>query len=327
MSHGALLRPAALVATGLALFVPGPSTLSAQTHYATYDTRDEWYLDTGAGCKLYVTEFGVGDTVVVLHGGWGAEHSYLLDAFDGLEEDHHLVFYDQRGSLRSPCPDSLVSVDAHVADLERLREALGLERMTLVGHSMGTYLGMAYLHAHPDRVGNLVLLAAVILPTKEEDRALYGEQQRRAKEFFDRPERAAEIAEEGLDRPEEELTDRERTHKWRIGFAAVNLFHVERWREQRGGQVFYDQSAGTAAGRSMDPSVDLVADLAAADFPVTVIMGDHDFADMGLRLYREWLDPLPGVELVEIEDAGHEAWIDAPEAFRAALVAALAKAP
>lgn len=35
----------------------------------------EWYLAAGEGCRLYVREFGVGDTVVVLHGGWGAEHS------------------------------------------------------------------------------------------------------------------------------------------------------------------------------------------------------------------------------------------------------------
>lgn len=310
-------RTAILAVALLAAAGPAPA------QYATWDTRDEWYLDAGNDCRLYVTEYGVGDTLVVVHGGWGAEHSYLLDAFAGLEDRHHLVFYDQRGSLRSPCPDSLVSVDAHVADLERLREELGIERMTLVSHSMGTYLANAYLARHPDRVGTVVLLAAVLLPTSEEDAALYAEQQKAARDFFERPAKAAEIREEGLDRPDAELSDRESTHKWRISFAAVNLFHVDRWREQRGGQVFYDQGAGSAAGRSMDPEADFLDDLGAHPYPITVIMGDHDFADMGLRLYRRWFDGLGNVELVELEDAGHVAWIDRPQAFREALERAL----
>lgn len=67
------------------------------------------FAPPGGECQLFVQEYGTGpDTVVVLHGGWGAEHSYLLDAFSGVGNDRHLVFYDQRGSLRSPCPDSLV---------------------------------------------------------------------------------------------------------------------------------------------------------------------------------------------------------------------------
>lgn len=44
--------------------------------------RPEWYLPTGDGCNLFVQEYGQGkQTIVVLHGGFGAEHSYMLDAF------------------------------------------------------------------------------------------------------------------------------------------------------------------------------------------------------------------------------------------------------
>lgn len=112
----------------------------------------EWYLSCD-GCRLFVQEYGKGtETVVALHGGWGAEHSYLLDAFQGVEEAYRLVFYDQRGSLRSPCPPEKISVEKHVEDLDRLRAELGLERITLVGHSMGTTLATMYLDRHPDRV-------------------------------------------------------------------------------------------------------------------------------------------------------------------------------
>jgi pimeloyl-ACP methyl ester carboxylesterase len=117
------------------------------------DSQPEWYLPTGDGYRLFVQEFGRGaETLVVLHGGWGAEHSYLLDAFKGFETRFHLVFYDQRGSLRSPCPTEKISVEKHIEDLDLLRAALGLERMNIVAHSMGTYLAQAYLQKHPERV-------------------------------------------------------------------------------------------------------------------------------------------------------------------------------
>lgn len=308
------------------LLLVAPGAVFAQ--HETYDTRDEWYLEPAEACTLYVTQFGVGDTVVVVHGGFGAEHSYLLDAFEGLEKEYHLVFYDQRGSLRSPCPDSLVTIDAHLDDLDRLRRELGLERMNLVAHSMGTFLAMSYLERHPQNVGNLVLAAVVFpkMPSTEEERARYAEQQRAATAFMERPAVAAEIAEEGLDRPDEELSDRERSHKWRIGFAAVNLYRVERWPRLRGGRVFYDQSAGSAAGRTLPDTANFLDDMAAHDPPVTVIMGDHDFADPGLALYRPWFEPIDDIELVVLEEAGHVAWIDRPEAFREALARGLERA-
>lgn len=136
---------------------------------------EEWYYRADDDCTVYVKEIGSGTPVIVLHGGWGAEHSYLLDAFHGLDSQYRLIFYDQRGSLRSPCPDSLISVQRHVSDLEGLRAELGLERALIVGHSMGTFLAMSYLQEHPDRVDGLVLLGALIpsTPHDDEEVALY----------------------------------------------------------------------------------------------------------------------------------------------------------
>ena len=124
--------------------------------------QPEWYLPVGDGCKLFVQEFGQGpETIVMLHGGWGAEHSYLLDSMKGFDEHYHLVFYDQRGSRLSPCPADKISVQAHVDDLEKLRIALGFDRLNLVAHSMGTFLAMDFLQQHPDRVKGLVLMGSL----------------------------------------------------------------------------------------------------------------------------------------------------------------------
>jgi pimeloyl-ACP methyl ester carboxylesterase len=289
----------------------------------------EWYLNVGDRCRLYVREFGVGDTVVVLHGGWGAEHSYLLTPFRGLEDDYHLVFYDQRGSLRSPCPDSLVSVDAHVADLERLRVQLGQERLTLAGHSMGTWLAMKYLEVHPEHVGGMVLLDALVPRIGADDAGLYGEEQKAFNDWRSDSTRVQdELAAEGLDRPDSLLSDIELTDKWRIYFANSNIFHIERWRQMEGGQVFYDQGAGSAAGRSMNANAgwDFLDDLAAHPYPVTVLIGDHDLVGFGGGLHRSQLTPLENTTFVMLENAGHNSWVDRPAAFRAALVAGLERA-
>ena len=137
------LRTRCAAAAG-ALVAASLAWLPAQGGLAPADSpsvEDEWYLPSADGeARLYVWEVGRGDPVIVLHGGFGAEHSYLYDAVRGLSDRHRFVFYDQRGSLRSPCALEAVRFEAHVADLETLRAELGLERVSLFAHSMGTVL-------------------------------------------------------------------------------------------------------------------------------------------------------------------------------------------
>src|SRR6266571_3507998 len=84
---------------------------------------EEWYLRTeDKAAELYVREVGQGEPVIVLHGGWGAEHSYLLNSIKGLETQFRFIFYDQRGSLRSRCKLEFISLEKHVQDLESLKE-------------------------------------------------------------------------------------------------------------------------------------------------------------------------------------------------------------
>lgn len=103
---------------------------------------------------------GAGPPVVVLHGGPGAHHDYLLPGFDLLAGGRTLIYYDQRGGGQSPVGrDRPVGWREHVADLEALREAWGLERLTLAGYSWGGLLAMLYAIAHPTRVAALALVS------------------------------------------------------------------------------------------------------------------------------------------------------------------------
>jgi proline iminopeptidase len=113
------------------------------------------------GVRLYTRHVGNGPSVVVLHGGPGAHHDYLLPQYDRLAEGRTLLYYDQRGGGRSPVPrDVAVGWREHVADLEALRDHWQLERLTLLGYSWGGLLAVLYALEHPDRVARLALVSA-----------------------------------------------------------------------------------------------------------------------------------------------------------------------
>jgi proline iminopeptidase len=112
------------------------------------------------GAALFERRIGEGPVTVVLHGGPGAHHDYLLPGFDTLATGRTLVYYDQRGGGRSPVDRSVpVGWREQVADLEGLRELWGKTRLTLVGYSWGGLLAMLYAIEYPGRVERLALVS------------------------------------------------------------------------------------------------------------------------------------------------------------------------
>ena len=108
------------------------------------------------GVRLFTRRVGAGPVVVVLHGGPGASHDYLLPQYDLLAQGRSLFYYDQRGGGQSPVPrDTPVGWPEHVADLDAVRANLGLERLTLCGYSWGGLLAVLYFLEYPERVERL----------------------------------------------------------------------------------------------------------------------------------------------------------------------------
>lgn len=337
------------VVLGLTLLTSAP--LFAQPSH--YPDHEQWYNWTDDGHQQYVYEMGraaaPGDTVVVIHGGWGAEHSYLLDPMAPLADRYRFVLYDQRGSLRSSAPDSTISLDRFVADLEDLRRALGLDRMTLAAHSMGNALAYAYLAEHPDRVRGLVLIAPVppalfgngpnmefiheVWPEADAD-ALIADREAffegwgaRATALLDQaglvPDSLRGASPEAII---QRLTDKNRTRAWRITFTAVNSCTGERWPEMRGGQVFYNQRV--ANQMMSDPSyADQAAGfwpaLQAFEGPVRALIGTCDYVDVGPAVWPHIAERLPNGTLTVVDGAGHSLWMDRPDGFSDALATAL----
>ena len=109
---------------------------------------------------LFERRVGAGPPTVVLHGGPGAHHDYLLPGFDLLARGRTLIYYDQRGGGRSPVErDVPVGWREHVEDLEALRNLWGLERLSLAGYSWGGLLGVLYALEHGDRADSLALVS------------------------------------------------------------------------------------------------------------------------------------------------------------------------
>ena len=117
-------------------------------------------LERVRGVDLFVRRVGQGPPTVVLHGGPGAHHDYLLPGFDALARGRELIYYDQRGGGRSAVPrDVPVGWTEQVADLEALRERWGLEQLTLAGYSWGALLALLYALGHRERVARLALVS------------------------------------------------------------------------------------------------------------------------------------------------------------------------
>lgn len=128
------------------------------------------WLNTNSPHEIYYEECGAqrGKPAVILHGGpGGAVNPTMRRFFDPTK--WRMALFDQRGCGRSRPNASLEdnTTWSLIADIERLRVHLGIEKWTVFGGSWGSTLALAYAIAHPDRVEGLVLRGIFLLTQKE----------------------------------------------------------------------------------------------------------------------------------------------------------------
>ncbi|MCX5643352.1 MAG: alpha/beta fold hydrolase [Phycisphaerae bacterium] len=109
----------------------------------------EGFVDAN-GVLIYYKAIGRGAPLVILHGGPGGTHDCFLPYLLPLARRNRLIFIDERGSGKSEKLEdaSAYTVESMVEDIEVLRNALKLGRISLLGHSCGGVLAQA-----PDRIG------------------------------------------------------------------------------------------------------------------------------------------------------------------------------
>jgi pimeloyl-ACP methyl ester carboxylesterase len=102
---------------------------------------------------------GSGEPVVFVHGN-ASTHATWSSVIEPMSGSYCCISYDLRGHGASDLPFDEPSIDVLVADLERLRAELALDRMRVVGHSLGALIAAAYGLKHRRRVRAQALLAA-----------------------------------------------------------------------------------------------------------------------------------------------------------------------
>jgi proline iminopeptidase len=134
--------------------------------YPEIEVFDSGMLAVDARHRIYYEQCGNpdGKPVVILHGGPGAGCSAKMRRFHDPAR-YRIVLFDQRGSGRSTPHADLVDNTTWdlVADIEALREHLGVARWQVFGGSWGSTLALAYAEAHPSRVTELVVRGIFML--------------------------------------------------------------------------------------------------------------------------------------------------------------------
>ncbi|MEU6035057.1 prolyl aminopeptidase [Actinomadura sp. NPDC047616] len=144
--------------------------------YPPVEPYDSGLLDVGDGNEIYWETCGNpdGKPAVFLHGGPGGG---VLPGFRRFFDPaaYRIVLFDQRncGASRPHAGDPAVSLEHNttprlVADMERLREHLSIDRWLVFGGSWGSTLALAYAQAYPERVTEMVLRGIYLVRPEDE---------------------------------------------------------------------------------------------------------------------------------------------------------------
>src|SRR5918994_3978640 len=111
------------------------------------------------GHELSYVDSGSGPVVLFIHGILGSQRqwSHLVDKVD---DDHRVLVPDLFGHGESAKPMGDCSLSSHAATMRDLLDHLGIDKVTLVGHSLGGGIAMQFFYLFPERVERLVLVSS-----------------------------------------------------------------------------------------------------------------------------------------------------------------------
>jgi pimeloyl-ACP methyl ester carboxylesterase len=242
------------------------------------------YIDRG-GVRIWYETAGSGPTLLLTHGfsatsfAWQPQMAALSDAYQ-------VVVWDIRGHGRSDSPEDPAeySEALTVADMAAVLDAVDAERAVIGGLSLGGYLSLAFNISHPERVAGLVLCDTGPGYRRPEGRASWNR-----------------------------LAEGRARHFEKHGFKSLEnhpLTHGRQHKSPRGLAL---------AARGILPQHDarVIDSLPTIAVPTLVLVGEHDERFLAPTDYMA--DRIPGASKVILEGAGHNANVDQPEAFNAAL--------
>jgi pimeloyl-ACP methyl ester carboxylesterase len=259
------------------------------------------HVELADGYRLFVEDVGQGFPLIVLHGGPGLDHQMFRPYLDPLADEFRLLYVDERGQGRSDRVDpASLTLEVFARDVNRLTDALGLERVALLGHSFGAIV-TAW---HATELGTVA--AYVISGGAESSEALLSD----VKASLDALDDGGAIA----DSWERELTVATEDEAREL-LTDQMPFHFHR-----------DPPPGYGEGWVYSPDVlrhfanagygdfDFRPTLGGVSKPTLVVVGEHDRTTTP-RAARVLHAGIPGSELVVIPDTGHMSFVEEPETY------------
>ena len=256
---------------------------------------------------------GTGEPLLWIEGGPGLP-AHLARPDVALVADRfraHLV--NAPGCGRSSAPPDY-GLDAHVRYFDEVRRALDLGRVTVMGHSWGGLVALAFALAVPDAVERLIVVDGYAGESTVSEEIATAEREQAFDRVRGEPwfEAAVAVFDEDLDISAREL-DEHFERCWPLYFAEPDSpgsrDHIERLQRETRWNI------DAARAWTPEPRVDLLPQLGTLRVPTLLVVGEHDFI-CGPAWNRPIVDAIPDVVYAEIPGVGHFPQYEAPEAFR-----------
>ena len=295
-----------------------------------YPMHEGWV--DARGQMIYYQTVGRGAPILILHGGPGAAHDYFLPYLLPLARRNKLVFIDERGSGRSGKLEdpSGYTLDNMVEDVEAVRQALVLGKITLLGHSFGGVLAQAYALKYQQNLTHLIL-CSTFPSTAEMNQVFVKIKQNMSPELRDRINSLEKqgLFGHGKDFEKGRYPADYMEAAWGEGY--FPYVYANRpdpnYDPSDDGKIAWDvyrEMWGSDGEFVIDgnlKSVDYVKQLPSIKVPTLILVGDHDEVDASLS--QQMHDAIAGSELVVLPKSGHMTFVDQTSQFNTAVHAFL----
>ena len=284
---------------------------------------EEGFVDSH-GVLIYYKALGQGKPLVILHGGPGASHDYFLPYLLPLARENRLIFIDERGSGRSQKLEdpSGYTVENMVEDVEVVRQALDLGKISLLGHSCGGVLAQAYALKYQENLSGLILCSTFHSTTKMNE-VFKKIKANMAPELLARIEKMekAGLYSHGKDYEKGRYTSEYMIAAWGEGyFPYLYQNHPDaNYDPVANGNMAWDvyrEMWGSSGEFVIDgnlKSVEYADRLSIITVPTLITVGDND--ECAPSLSEEMHQKITGSKLVVFPKSGHMTFVDQPDLF------------
>ena len=296
---------------------------AAVPSFASVYPIQEGFVDAN-GVLIYYKIIGRGAPVMIVHGGPGASHDYFLPYLLPLTRHNKLIFIDERGSGRSEKLEDPAgyTVENMVEDVEGVRVALGLGKISLLGHSYGGVLAQAYALKYQQNLTRLIL-CSTFSSTKAINDVFVKMKENMPAELRDRINKmeAEGLFGHGKDYEKNRYTNDYMVAAWGEGYfpylyqnhpdanfdpLALGVTSWDLYREMWGSHGEYVIDGNLA-------SVEYTDRLSTIHVPTLITVGDHDESDPSMS--RVMQQKIAGSKLVVLPKSGHMTFVDQPKLF------------